>query len=132
VWKVQDWRYGKRLAEQSGLHQADLTAISNAAAAQVRAALEKQQAAEKIRDDIDAKATRRKRMTSLRMKIYAALLPMVLAGCASREVVVPIAATCPVPPAPPAWAMAEPSNSLQLLDELFSISAPGSSPTKQP
>ncbi len=37
VWKVQDWRYGKQLAEQSGAHQADLTAISNAAAAQVRA-----------------------------------------------------------------------------------------------
>ena len=37
TWKVQDWRYGKQLAEQSGAHKADLTAISNAAAAQVRA-----------------------------------------------------------------------------------------------
>jgi len=37
VWKVQDWRYGEQLAEQAGLHQNDLTAISNAAAAQVRA-----------------------------------------------------------------------------------------------
>lgn len=36
TWKVQDWRYGKKLAEQSGLHQNDLTAISNAAAAQAR------------------------------------------------------------------------------------------------
>ncbi|MGB5830124.1 MAG: lysis system i-spanin subunit Rz [Pseudomonas mandelii] len=35
AWKVQDWRYGKQLAEQAGLHQDDLTAISNAAAAQV-------------------------------------------------------------------------------------------------
>ena len=60
VWKVQDWRYGKKLAEQSGAHQADLTAISNAAAEQVRTALEKQQVAEKIRDDIDAKATKEK------------------------------------------------------------------------
>ncbi|WP_219915022.1 lysis system o-spanin lipoprotein Rz1 [Pseudomonas protegens] len=33
---------------------------------------------------------------------------------------------------PPVWAMQEPSNSLQLLDELFSISAPGSLPIKQP
>jgi len=32
VWKVQDWRYGKKLAEQAGLHQSDLDAISNAAA----------------------------------------------------------------------------------------------------
>ncbi|MGZ9738100.1 lysis protein [Pseudomonas sp. GNP012] len=37
TWKVQDWRYGKQLAEQAGLHQSDLNTISNAAAAQVRA-----------------------------------------------------------------------------------------------
>ena len=37
TWKVQDWRYGKQLAEQSAAYQADLTAISNAAATQVRA-----------------------------------------------------------------------------------------------
>ena len=37
VWKVQDWRYGKQLAEQSRLHSDDLTAIANAAATQVRA-----------------------------------------------------------------------------------------------
>ena len=36
TWKVQDWRYGKQLAEQFAAHQADLTAISNAAAAQQR------------------------------------------------------------------------------------------------
>lgn len=36
AWKVQDWRYGKQLAEQSGLHQADVAAISNAAADQAR------------------------------------------------------------------------------------------------
>ena len=60
VWKVQDWRYGKQLAEQSGTHQADLTAISNAAADQIRTALEKQQVAEKTRDDIDANATKEK------------------------------------------------------------------------
>ncbi|MBK3446375.1 lysis system i-spanin subunit Rz [Pseudomonas lactis] len=36
AWQVQDWRYGQRLAEQAGLHKDDLTAISNAAAAQTR------------------------------------------------------------------------------------------------
>ena len=46
VWKVQDWRYGKQLAEQTGQHQADLTAISNAAAAQVRADQDKRLALE--------------------------------------------------------------------------------------
>ncbi|MCY1363304.1 hypothetical protein D9M69_500600 [compost metagenome] len=32
IWKVQDWRYGKKLAEQDGLHQSDLNTLSNAAA----------------------------------------------------------------------------------------------------
>ena len=36
TWKVQDWRYGEQLAKQSGLHQSDLTAINNTAAAQAR------------------------------------------------------------------------------------------------
>ncbi|NNG62030.1 hypothetical protein HKD51_10680 [Pseudomonas fragi] len=44
--------------------------------------------------------------------------------CASQGAVVPVAAVCPIPPAPPAWMMAEPSNSLELLDELFSKSGP--------
>ena len=71
-------------------------------------------------------------MTSLKIKLCAVLLPMVLAGCVSPGVAVPVAAMCPIPPAPPAWAMAKPSNSLQLLDELFSISAPGLLLTEQP
>ena len=37
TWKIQDWRYGKRLADQAGLHQSDLDRISSAAAAQVQA-----------------------------------------------------------------------------------------------
>ncbi|MFL1557963.1 lysis system o-spanin lipoprotein Rz1 [Pseudomonas sp. O64] len=44
----------------------------------------------------------------------------------------PIAATCPVPPAPPAWVMQEPSKSVEKLDKLFSIYGETSSPTKQP
>lgn len=46
TWKVQDWRYGKQLAEQAGLHQDDLTAISNAAAGQVLADRDKRLALE--------------------------------------------------------------------------------------
>ncbi len=46
VWKVQDWRYGKQLVEQARLHQVDLTAISNAAAAQVSADQDKRLALE--------------------------------------------------------------------------------------
>ena len=36
AWQVQDLRMGERLAVQDGLHQSDLTAIGNAAAAQAR------------------------------------------------------------------------------------------------
>lgn len=46
VWQVQGWRYGKQLAEQAGLHKDDLTAISNAAAAQVRVDQDKRLALE--------------------------------------------------------------------------------------
>ena len=46
VWKVQDWRYGKQLAEQAGTHQADLAFFSNTAAAQVRADQDKRLALE--------------------------------------------------------------------------------------
>ena len=57
TWKVDAWRYGKQLANLSASHQADLTTISNAAAAQVRQALERQQAAQKALVELDAKAT---------------------------------------------------------------------------
>jgi uncharacterized membrane protein YcjF (UPF0283 family) len=46
TWQVQDWRMGKRLAEQARLHQEDLAAISNAAEAQARAEQDKRLAAE--------------------------------------------------------------------------------------
>ena len=46
AWQVQDWRMGKKLAEQSGLHKDDLAAISNAAAAQARTQQEKRLATE--------------------------------------------------------------------------------------
>lgn len=46
AWKVQDWRYGQKLAEQAGQQRDDLTAISHAAAAQVRADQDKRLALE--------------------------------------------------------------------------------------
>lgn len=33
AWQVQEWRYGRQLAEQDRLHQSDLNDISSAAAA---------------------------------------------------------------------------------------------------
>ncbi|WP_339416137.1 MULTISPECIES: lysis system i-spanin subunit Rz [unclassified Pseudomonas] len=46
TWQVQDWRMGKKLAEQSSLHKDDLAAISNAAAAQARTEQDKRLALE--------------------------------------------------------------------------------------
>ena len=57
TWQVQDWRMGKKLAEQAGLHKDELAAISNAVSAQTRQALEKPQAAEQARADLDALTT---------------------------------------------------------------------------
>jgi hypothetical protein len=37
AWKVQDWRYGKQLADVARQHQDDLSAISNAASTQQQA-----------------------------------------------------------------------------------------------
>ena len=60
TWKVDAWRYGKQLADLSASHQADLIAISSAAVAQVRQALERQQATQKALAELDAKATTEK------------------------------------------------------------------------
>ncbi|HGO6780366.1 TPA: Rz1 family lipoprotein [Klebsiella aerogenes] len=63
------------------------------------------------------------------MMLCSASLIMVV-GCSSKASV-----QCqpqPKPPVPPAWAMMPPSNSLQLLDETFSVSDPESSAIKQP
>ena len=60
TWKVDAWRHGRQLAELSAVHQAELTAIATAANAQVRQALDKQQAAEQARAELDAKATKEK------------------------------------------------------------------------
>ncbi|WP_449440948.1 lysis protein [Pseudomonas migulae] len=46
AWKVQGWRYGQQLAEQRRLHADDLSAISSAAAAQVRSDQDKRLALE--------------------------------------------------------------------------------------
>ena len=60
TWKVDTWRYGKQLADLNVSYQADLTAISNAAAAQARQALERQQSIQKALAELDAKATTEK------------------------------------------------------------------------
>ncbi|MFL1391129.1 lysis system i-spanin subunit Rz [Pseudomonas tritici] len=41
AWQIQEWRMGKKLAEQAGLHKDDLAAFSNAAFAQARTEQEK-------------------------------------------------------------------------------------------
>ena len=60
TWKVDAWRYGKELASLSAAHQSDLSAIANAASTQVRQSLDKQQAAEQARADLDARTTKEK------------------------------------------------------------------------
>ncbi len=58
TWQVQDWRMGEKLAEQAGLHKADLAAITNAAAAQARAEQDKHLALEQQLAGQDQQHTR--------------------------------------------------------------------------
>jgi hypothetical protein len=58
TWQVQDWRMGKKLAEQAGLHKDDLAAITNAAAVQARAATDRRLALEKQLAGQDQQHTR--------------------------------------------------------------------------
>lgn len=60
TWKVDAWRYGKQLADLGASYKTDLTAISNAAAAQARQALERQQATQKALSELEAKAATEK------------------------------------------------------------------------
>ena len=53
TWQVQDWRMGKNLAEQAGLHKDDLARITMAAAAQVSTEQEKRLAAEQRATNAD-------------------------------------------------------------------------------
>ncbi|WLH32687.1 lysis system i-spanin subunit Rz [Pseudomonas canadensis] len=58
TWQVQDWRMGKQLAVQAGLHQDDLAAISNAAAAQARTERDKRLALEQHLAILDQQHTK--------------------------------------------------------------------------
>ncbi|EFC2364545.1 TPA: lysis system o-spanin lipoprotein Rz1 [Escherichia coli] len=67
-------------------------------------------------------------MRELKMKLCVLMLPLVVSACGSTS---PVLAPCVKPPPPPAWAMMPASNSLQLLDETFSVSETESSATRQ-
>ena len=58
AWQVQDWRMGKKLAEQACLHKDDLTAITNAAADQARDETDKRLALEQQLAGQDQQHTR--------------------------------------------------------------------------
>jgi hypothetical protein len=58
TWQVQDWRMGKKLAEQAVLHKDDLAAITNAAATQARAEQDKRLALEQQLAGQDQQHTR--------------------------------------------------------------------------
>ncbi|EMK7641394.1 Rz1 family lipoprotein [Escherichia coli] len=67
-------------------------------------------------------------MRELKMKLCVLMLPLVVSACGSTP---PAPVPCVKPPAPPAWAMMPPSNTLRLLDETFSVSETESSATRQ-
>ncbi|NNA99047.1 lysis system i-spanin subunit Rz [Pseudomonas gessardii] len=58
TWQVQEWRMGKMLAEQAGLHQGELAAVSAAAAKQVSAEQDRRLGLEKTLATSDQQHTR--------------------------------------------------------------------------
>lgn len=58
TWKVQDWRYGQRLAVQAGLHKDVLASISEAASAQVTLEQSKRLAIEQTLANSDQQHTK--------------------------------------------------------------------------
>ena len=58
TWQVQDWRMGKKLAEQAGLHQGQLAEVSAAAAKQVSAEQDRRLALEQKLSVSDQQHTR--------------------------------------------------------------------------
>nr|WP_244183354.1 Rz1 family lipoprotein [Xenorhabdus kozodoii] len=65
-------------------------------------------------------------MPKLKLTLFGLMLPLVVASCASKPAV-----PCLKPLPPAAWTMEPPSNSLEKLDQLFSISEKVSSTTGQ-
>lgn len=71
-------------------------------------------------------------MRSQKTKLSVMLLPLALASCNSpKPVLQPVTCQKVQLQAPAAWAMQPPSNSLQVLDETFTTSAPESSATSK-
>ncbi|GGL49485.1 lysis protein [Pseudomonas brenneri] len=58
TWQVQEWRMGKKLAEQAGLHQGELAAVSATAAKQVSAEQGRRLALERTLATSDQQHTR--------------------------------------------------------------------------
>nr|WP_274720864.1 Rz1 family lipoprotein [Xenorhabdus bovienii] len=65
-------------------------------------------------------------MPRLKLTLFGLMLPLAVASCASKPSV-----PCLKPLPPAAWSMQPPSNSLEKLDQLFSISEKTSSTTSQ-
>ncbi len=120
AWQVQDWRMGKKLAEQAGLHKDDLAAITNAAAVQARAATDRRLALEKQLAGQDQQHTRelsdaqrnqavlRDRLATSDVRLSVLLAEDSASGC-----------NVPAAPAPSAWFMEprEPNLTQRMLNE---------------
>lgn len=121
TWKVDAWRYAKQLAEQSSLHQAELTSISNAAADQVRADQERRLALERrlsasdqthhkeLTDAQTNQARLRDRLATSDLRLSVLLAEDSTGGC-----------SVPAVAAPAAWFMEErvPDLTQRMLNEL--------------
>ena len=81
AWQVQDWRMGKKLAEQAGLHKDDLDAISNAVAAQAQAEQGKRLALEQQLVGQDQQHSKKYPMPNATRLACVTSLLLLMSGC---------------------------------------------------
>ena len=120
AWLVQDWRMGKKLAEQAGLHKDDLAAISNAAG-QAHIEHDKRLDLEGRLQSIDE--AHFKEFSDAQKIFQGCVIAWLLLICGCQSAlprIQPVAAACLPPPAPSAWFMQPVESNLtqRVLNEL--------------
>lgn len=103
AWRVQDWRYGKQLAEQARMHADTLNQLSQTAAIAQRAEQDKRLAIEQRL--AASEQTHFRKMSDVQRDQDRLLL--LICGCqySSTQPRLPKAVECQPPPPPAAWIM---------------------------
>lgn len=132
AWHFTSVSYEAQVSHLKEQHANDLKVISDAAAKNRddNASAEHSAANQIARDD--QKHTQELNDALAENQLCVMLFPLALASCGSQKPVLqPVSCPKIQLPAPPAWVLQEPSNSLLILDETFTTSDPALSATSK-